>query len=434
LTGIINFEILYIPTYLGLTESFGYFIYRGLSVSLKRYLRHAASCVSSGKTLFFVLHAAVLLGLMVTPCEAAAETSAYDHRISYGLKKEYTKIGETTWQNRPHPSNSPMEVSKNLSFCYDIGNNYGSLFNLCNVVYATKGLTPSEYPIKDEYPTGEDGKPDDTKAAVEPITRAVPIWGEKVRAMGYELPLPFGAGINLVYMDQGIEIRNLKIGFGDPSQKIERVTFSNASAKDKAATARLDMWLLPFANIYGILGYIDGEAELDVNLPGITIDVPGIGPTPILDPATLNFDIDYTGNTFGGGITLAGGYKNFFGSLDANYTYSNIDLVDGDIKTLTISPRLGVLVDPAVIKGSFAFWIGAMYMDYKQTVTDSVNLKELDPTLPAEDLEFEIDIKNEEPWNFLMGGQWEVTKRWQMMVEGGVGNRLQIIFGTLFRF
>jgi len=248
------------------------------------------------------------------------------------------------------------------------------------------------------------------------------------------LPLPFGAGINLVYMDQGIEIRNLKIGFGDPSRKIDRVTFSNASAKDKAATARLDMWLLPFANIYGILGYIDGEAELDVNLPGITIDVPGIGPTPILDPATLNFDIDYTGNTFGGGITLAGGYKNFFGSLDANYTYSNIDLVDGDIKTLTISPRLGVLVDPAVIKGSFAFWIGAMYMDYKQTVTDSVNLKELDPTLPAEDLEFEIDIKNEEPWNFLMGGQWEITKRWQMMVEGGVGNRRQFIFGTLLRF
>jgi hypothetical protein len=191
---------------------------------------------------------------------------------------------------------------------------------------------------------------------------------------------------------------------------------------------------LPFANIYGILGYIDGEAELDVNLPGITIDVPVHGPITILDPNTITFDIDYSGTTVGGGITLAGGYKNFFGSLDANYTHTDIDVVDGDIDTLTISPRLGVLIDPAAVKGSFAFWVGAMYMDYKQTVADSVNLKELDPKAPAVVLDFEIDIENEEPWNFLIGGQWEITKRWQMLVEGGVGNRQQIIFGTMFRF
>ena len=52
--------------------------------------------------------------------------------------------GETTWQNRPHPSNSPTEVSKNLSFHYDIGNNFGSLSNLCHVVYATKGLSQAK--------------------------------------------------------------------------------------------------------------------------------------------------------------------------------------------------------------------------------------------------------------------------------------------------
>ena len=270
--------------------------------------------------------------------------------------------------------------------------------------------------------------------AVEPITRALPIWGEKVRAMGYDLPLPFGAGVNLVYMEQGIDIRNLKIGFGSANRKVERVTFSDSSVRDAAVTARLDFWLLPFANIYGIVGYIDGEAELDVNLPGITINVPGMGPVPVVDPNTLSVDIDYSGATYGGGITLAGGYKNFFGSVDANYTHTDIDVVDGDIKTLTISPRLGVLVDPDVISGNLAFWIGAMYMDYKQTVTDTVNLREIDPGLPSVHLDFEIDIKNEAPWNFLMGGQWEITKRWQMMVEGGVGNRRQIIFGTVYRF
>ena len=117
-----------------------------------------------------------------------------------------------------------------------------------------------------------------------------------------------------------------------------------------------------------------------------------------------------------------------------NYTYTDIDLVDGDIKTLTISPRVGVRVDRSFIKGSFALWIGAMYMDYKQTVTDSVNLNELDSRLPSVDLDFEIDIKNEERWNFLMGGQWEITKRWLITAEGGVGNRRQIVLGASFRF
>jgi hypothetical protein len=379
------------------------FIFRGLILSVKLFWGNTANYVSVTLATIFFFHSAALLSLVAAPGEAVAEIAAGDSLASSGLSNEFRAIpGE--WELWSNDNDTAILLSQ------------------------------SEYPIADEHPIGGGEKPEETQKAVEPITRALPIWGEKVRSMGYDLPLPFGAGVNLVYMDQGIDIRNLKIGFGNANQEINRVSFSNARAKDKAATARLDLWLLPFANIYGILGHIDGETELDVNLPGITVNVPGIGQVPILDPATLNFDIDYDGTTYGGGLTLAGGYKNFFGSLDANYTYSDINLVDGDIKTLTISPRLGVLVDPAIIKGSFAFWIGAMYMDYKQTVTDSVNLNQLDPSLPSVELEFEIDIKNEEHWNFLMGGQWEITKRWQITAEGGVGNRRQIVIGSSFRF
>ena len=133
-------------------------------------------------------------------------------------------------------------------------------------------------------------------------------------------------------------------------------------------------------------------------------------------------------------MTLAGGYKDFFASVDGNYTYSNIDLVDGDITTLTISPRVGLLVDAPAIKGSLAFWVGAMYMKYKQTVTDDINLNELDPRLPSVQIDFKLDVKNDEPWNFIFGGQWEITKRWQIMAEGGVGGRKQLILGAFFRF
>jgi len=305
---------------------------------------------------------------------------------------------------------------------------------IVNHPLAMPWLAQSEYPMLDQNASAENRKSEKKHATVEPITRWVPIWGEQVREKGYDLPLPFGLGVNLVLMDQGIDVKNLKIGFSAPNAEVSSVTFSNARARDNAFTARMDMWLLPFLNIYGIYGYINGEAELDVNIPAISVDLPIIGTIPITEAQTVNLDIDYEGSTYGGGMTLAGGYKNFFGSLDANYTYSDIDVANSEIETYTISPRLGILLDPKAIKGSLAFWVGAMYMDYEQTVTDTIDLSTVSALFPSVELDFEIDIKNDHPWNFLFGGQWELTKRWQFVAEGGMGDRKHLITGLFFRF
>ena len=292
----------------------------------------------------------------------------------------------------------------------------------------------SEYPVLDEDVIGEAEKPKEKKEVVEPITRKIPIWGEKIREMGYDLPLPFGAGANFVWMDQGIDIRELTVSLGSVSTEPGFIGFSNARSRNTAATVRLDAWLLPFMNIYGLFGYLEGNTELDINVPGLTIDVPIIGPVPIFDPFTVPVDVDYDGVTYGGGVTLAGGYKRMFGSLDMNYTRSDINLTDGEVTTLTISPRLGILFESPAIKGSGALWIGAMYMDYKETISDSINLKQIDPSLPSLTLDYEVKIKNKEKLNFIFGGQWEITKRWQVMAEGGVGERKQLILGAFFRF
>jgi hypothetical protein len=290
-------------------------------------------------------------------------------------------------------------------------------------------------PVLEEEFLEEEKEADDIEKPVEPITRAVPIWGEAVREKGFDLPLPFGAGVNLVLMSQNVDLRNVKVGFGGPVVEVEGVNFSDAQTHDAAVTARLDMWLLPFANIYGIFGSINGEAELDLDIGGVVGGLPPIGLPPIFEPgSTIDLNIDYNGITFGGGITLAGGYKNFFASVDANYTYSKVDVVEGDIRVYTITPRIGMLYDPVSVPGSLAAWIGGMYMRYRQTVTDDINLQEFDPRLPSVEIDFELDIKNEHPWNFIFGGQWSINKRWQFMAEGGVGDRNQLITSLFFRF
>ena len=78
-------------------------------------------------------------GFRVKASEGEVVVLYFKPSATQNLKSSGFPEGETTWQNRPHPSNSPMEVSKNLSFYYDIGNNFGPLSNFCHVVYATKG-------------------------------------------------------------------------------------------------------------------------------------------------------------------------------------------------------------------------------------------------------------------------------------------------------
>lgn len=290
-------------------------------------------------------------------------------------------------------------------------------------------LAMAEFPVLEKT----EEKAETREQPVEPVTRKLPIWGEQARERGFELPLPFGIGANYTYMDQGIRIRNLKVGVGNPNIEIKGLDFNDARTHDSAVTARLDMWLLPFVNLYGLFGSINGQAEFDLDISQITGILPGL--PPVFEPnKTINLNIDYNGFTFGGGITLAGGYENFFASLDTNYTYSTVDIVDGRIDTITVSPRLGLLVNPPEIKGAFALWFGAMYMHYKQTVTDDVNLQELDPRLPPVKLAFKLDIENDNPWCFLFGGQWEITKRLQIMAEGGALGRGQVVTGITFRF
>ena len=85
-------------------------------------------------------------GFRVKAPEGEVVVLYFESSATQNLKFSGFPAGETTWQNRPYPSNSPMEVSKNLSFCYDIGNNCGPLSNLCHVVYASKGLSqPSRH-------------------------------------------------------------------------------------------------------------------------------------------------------------------------------------------------------------------------------------------------------------------------------------------------
>ncbi len=84
-------------------------------------------------------------GFRVKASEGEVVVLYFEPSATQDLKSSGFPEGGTTWQNRLHPSNSPMDVSRNSSFYDDNGNNCGSLSNLCQVVYASKGLNKLRY-------------------------------------------------------------------------------------------------------------------------------------------------------------------------------------------------------------------------------------------------------------------------------------------------
>jgi hypothetical protein len=68
-----------------------------------------------------------------------------------------------------------------------------------------------------------------------------------------------------------------------------------------------------------------------------------------------------------------------------------------------------------------------------------VHLADLGPRLPIivgqDDISYSVRIKAKDPWNLLIGGNWQIDKRWSLTAEvGGVLDRLHAIGALMFRF
>ncbi len=170
-------------------------------------------------------------------------------------------------------------------------------------------------------------------------SRVLPIWGDEARARGYDLPEPFGVSYNYMNLRQDVIVD--KIGFssdtasGQQLLSLVGVDAGHTRSSNKSHMLKLDSWILPFLNIYGVYGKTRGssQAQLDsVSLGGQRFT------------GGLPFNLDYKGNSYGAGFTLAGGYNQFFGTFDLNYTKTNLDILDGDIKSLSHYTSCGLRV------------------------------------------------------------------------------------------
>ncbi|MBU3892713.1 porin family protein [Serratia rubidaea] len=289
----------------------------------------------------------------------------------------------------------------------------------------------------------------------------LPFWGDEARARGYDLPETFGIGINHMNMRQNIEVSSIAFsGLGWDTFQMPGDLFNikaeNSREKSKTETMRLDAWVLPFLNVYGIVGHTRGSSHSIVS-----VDADPSQYTNLMDRIIasavhqmnksgqlkdLDFNLDFKGTTYGAGFTLAGGYENWFATLDTNYTRTDFNILDGQISALTVTPRVGYRFQMPGISGTshLNLWVGSMYQDVQQEFKGSLG----DLNMPAAlqpliaiaianqrgEGRFRVKQHLQSPWNVLVGAQYEITRNFNVMTEIGFSERNSAMVSAEYRF
>ena len=269
-----------------------------------------------------------------------------------------------------------------------------------------------------ESPQKKEGLDDEKVEIQERWSDFLPIWGKALREMGYELPLPFGVSASWITMDHGMQANNLSLVINGESYALNRIDINNMEADSNNMSLRFDVWLLPFLNLYALAGETTGEFSGTVDIPRI----PGVIP----DPVSVPFELDYDGTSVGAGTTIAGGYENFFGVLDINYTETDLDFVLDKAEALTTSVRLGW--NGKIKKWNGGFWVGAMHQDIDQRWRFPIVQGGLE-------IIAEVDTEADQSVNYLLGARWNIIQEVEVMMEyGGFADRKQMLVSASYRF
>jgi hypothetical protein len=249
-------------------------------------------------------------------------------------------------------------------------------------------------------------------------SQADPLFGKEM-AGDRQLPPAFGIGIDYFNMDQPYQIDSLSF-MTPPSFPLPPITNPGAilvNNEIEHVDLKLDVWLFPFLNVFGIYGNIDGRTNVDLRSVGI----------PLLDSVSLSYD----GDVYGGGIVLAVGGDKWFASLTGTFTDTNLSGgFNSSVQATAIQPRVGVRATDSI-----EVWVGGYFIDAEESHSGTINL-DLGPAGPGFPIPigFAVDLSQQEDFNLSVGIHAMFSEHWETTVEIGGGDRNTALANLTYRF
>ncbi len=288
-----------------------------------------------------------------------------------------------------------------------------------------------------------------------------PFLGKQAYQRGYDLPYAWGAGLVYFTQQQQILIDRVLIGLngGRKADLSNFIVFGPTIATTHAVTFRPDLWVLPFLNLYGVIG--GGTTTTEVTL---------------LEPLGFETSQRFEAQSFGLGATLTGAWGPLIIIWDNNYNFAEVEVLVEPVPAFNSSLRLAHnFRDPNHPQKMLTFWAGAFYQNIQSDTKGSIAISEIFPSVGSGDnieslrewaaelplaqrlvanqiidkledygnnndvgnaqIDYELQKKVAAPLNLIVGAQYQFNKRWMLRTELGVfGKRSQFLLNLNYRF
>ena len=274
--------------------------------------------------------------------------------------------------------------------------------------------------------------------------RRLPFFGRELAEKGYALPLPLGVTVLINDTLQPQEISNAAVALGKGSfvpppdtelRELPYVNFTGVEADSLSTQVKLDAWLFPFLNVYGIIGYFRSdvdlivEADLDEGFPP-----PICGPLQPCGTVSQPFKAEASGYSYGAGFSAAYGAEPLFGAINATYVYNDGRNGDDRIVSLSAGVRTGRYwnISESLLLSAY---VGADYLDVDQIVNGTTRLPGAFPDGDDLNVRYRIDQNNTDKWSGLVGMTFGLKRGIGVIAEAAFGeNSHRYMASAYYRF
>lgn len=243
------------------------------------------------------------------------------------------------------------------------------------------------------------------------VASAMQLFNNEAVKGDYELPKTYGLSLDYYKIDQSYDIDQLTLAIPAGGLNPSGINVEN----DVEYTGlKFDAWILPYLNIFAVLGEIDGVTTVDLS----SVRIPGL-------PVSLGeIDINFDGEVYGAGFTLAVGSKKWFSSITTSYTDTSLEgRFESSVNTLTVQPRVGLR------HKNIDVWLGATYLSADESHQGSISLGAGLPAIP-----FDVELSSDDKINYGAGLKVNFVDNIDLIAEFGVGGREHGSVSLAWRF
>jgi hypothetical protein len=224
---------------------------------------------------------------------------------------------------------------------------------------------------------------------------------------------PWGIGLDFYTMEQDYTIKSLT--FDLPGIDDIDTSLVGVSNKVQHYDLKVDLWLTPFLNVFGLLGRVDADTRVDLS----DVTVPGLDfPLGVLP-------VSYDGTVYGAGFNLVYGTDRWFASLNNTWTDTSLSGdFNSSVSSYTAQPRVGLIF------GKWTTWVGGMYLNTSEKHNVTIQL----PVPGWPPVPFDITLETLEAWNYTVGVGHVFGPKATIYLELGFGDREHTLFNFTYRF